>query len=158
MCNAVGAEPETWGRDLPVTGPSAVPQGCPGEPRAAVQAAWREEKPESPVEPEVTQGPLPASCQASTISPSAFTGSCACRAAGGETSPRLCSCGLLVCGRGGGRGTGWHFWRFPADWVHPCSLPWCLLGKCSVWPGSLSVRGVSAQQRRASGFWVQSSR
>lgn len=80
----MGAEPETWGRDLPVTGPSAVPQGCPGEPCAAVQAAWWEEKPESPVEPEVTQGPLPASCQVSTISPSVFTGSCACRAAGGE--------------------------------------------------------------------------
>ena len=69
MRNAVGAEPEIWSRDLPVTGPSAVPQGCPEEPRAAIQAEWREEKPESPVELEVTQGPLPASCQVSTHQP-----------------------------------------------------------------------------------------
>lgn len=76
-----------------------------------------------------------------------------------QTSLRLCSCGLLVCGRGGGRSTAWHFWEvFPAGWVHPCSLPRCLLGRPSVWPGSLSVRGVSAQQRRASCCWVHSTR
>lgn len=112
-----GRSVEVWSRDLPVTGPSAVPQGCPEEPHASVQAEWQEEKPESSVEPEVTQGPLPASCQVSAHQPECLhwklclPGCWGVRTSSRLTSLRLCSCGLLVCGRGGGRSPGWHFWE-----------------------------------------------
>lgn len=115
-------EPEIWDRDLSVTsqsaGPSAVPQGWPEEPRAAVHAEWREE------EPEVTQAtppPPPAPILPDVSAFARLPGLPEVRAA----SLRLCSLRFVSMwvGQREKHSLAFLVRRFPAGWFHPCSLP-----------------------------------